>query len=91
MIEMDKPILEMTKEEFRYTQTPLGGPTYKHNVKKAGRPEVVPSKRKLPTDRLKCEICGKEYFRSGSYKHKQTAFHKDRMRMNKKLLELLID
>ncbi len=84
-----KPITELTKDEFQYTQTPIGGPTYKHNLKR-GRPIPENGKAK-PTDRIKCEICGKEYFRSGSTKHKRTEYHRAMERVNKKLLDLLVD
>lgn len=89
--DLDKPILQLTKDEFQYTQTPIGGPTYKHNLKKRGRPTVETNQKKKPNDRIKCEICGKEYFRSGSTKHKRTEFHQAHVKINKKLLDLLID
>lgn len=90
MDRIKKPILDLTKDEFKYTQTTLGGPTYKHNMKR-GRPEVDDANKKLPTDRIKCKVCGKEYFRSGATKHKRTVFHKERERINEKLLGFLID
>lgn len=87
---LDKHIIDMDKEEFKLTQTPLGGPLYKNRMGR-GRPTVASGKKKLPTDRIKCEVCGKEYFRSGSTKHKRTVFHQERAKLNKKLLDFLID
>jgi len=91
MNKLNKPVLELDKDEFKYTQTPIGGPLYKHNVKKGGRPRVEDDKKKKPTDKIKCEVCGKEYIRSGATKHKRTVFHLERLRINKKLLDLLVN
>ncbi len=83
-----KPIPDMTKEEFKYSQKPIGKAIYKHN---SGRPKKKSTEKALPNDRITCKDCGKEYNRSGSACHKRTVFHKERVRINKKLSDLLID
>lgn len=83
-----KPILDMSKEEFDYSQKPIGKAIYKHS---SGRPKVDRSEKAKPTDRITCKECGKEYFRSGSACHKRTVFHTERARVNKKLAKLLIE
>lgn len=87
MHKLNKEVPEMTKEEYKYTQTPIGNATYKHNIKK-GRP--ITNGKVSPKDRIICDICGKEYTRSGSAGHKKTVYHKERQRINKKLRELLM-
>lgn len=85
-----KPMINMTREEFDYSQKPIGKALYKNAINnKPGRPAT--GIKAMPTDRLKCDICGKEYFRSGSTKHKRTVYHTERAKLNKKLIELLID
>jgi hypothetical protein len=82
------PIIDMSKEQFEYSQRPLGKAIYKHNI---GRPKKEITEKALPTDRIKCDLCGKEYFRSGSYNHKKTVFHQEKLKVNKKLVKLLIE
>jgi hypothetical protein len=85
MIE-SKPILELSKEEFNYSQKPIGKALYKHSV---GRPRK--EIKCDPKDRIKCSICGKIYTRCASYQHKKTQHHKTHMKINEKLKVLLID
>lgn len=87
-----KPIIDMSREEFNYTQKPIGKAIYKHSINsQPGRPKKPEGTKVKPTDRIVCESCGKEYFRSGSTCHKRTVYHQERQRINKKLQELLID
>jgi hypothetical protein len=85
-----KPVINMSKEEFQYSQKPMGKALYVHH-KKVGRPRVDPNKKTSPKDKIKCDVCGKIYIRSGSYCHKNTIYHKERLKINKKLAKLLIE
>lgn len=84
-IKNDKNIIAYIEEEIRYLQKPIGSALYK------GRPKKTESEKAKPTDRLTCEICGKEYFRSGSAKHKATQHHILHQNLNKKLMKMLLN
>lgn len=43
-----------------------------------------------PKDKLKCQICGKIYIRSGSAKHKKSELHKKCEDINNKLLKAIL-
>lgn len=86
-----KPVFKLTKEEFEYSQKPIGKAIYKHGIqeKKAGRP--IKDIKCSPKDRVKCDICDKTYVRSSSTHHKRTQYHQAHVKINKKLRELLIN
>jgi len=87
----EKQIIDMTKEELNELQRPMMKAKYKYEQEKKprGRPKnEIPSH---PNDRITCSVCGKEYNRSGSTKHKKTKYHQDRDNLNKKLIKLLLD
>lgn len=83
-----KPIYDLTKEEFNYTQKPLGKAIYKHNV---GRPKKELDQKASPNDKIVCDVCGRTFTRSGRTNHNRSEFHKAHVKINKKLKELLID
>lgn len=83
-----KPVYALTKEEFNYTQKPLGKAIYKHSV---GRPRKEPDEKTSPKDKIVCDICGRTFTRSGRTNHKRSQFHKAHEKINRKLKELLID
>lgn len=83
-----KPVYKLTKEEFDYTQKPVGKAIYKHSV---GRPKKDADEKTSPKDRVECDICGKTYVRSSSTNHKRTQFHQAHVKINKKLQKLLIN
>lgn len=86
-IKNNKNLCEYTVDELAYVQTPLGKSCYK-----AGRKPVVEEKVKAkPTDKIKCDICGKTFFRSGRANHYKTEFHQAHKSMNDKLRKLLIE
>lgn len=84
-LKVDKNISEYTVDELKYLQKPIGKALYR------GRPKKDDNDRAKPTDRLKCEVCGKEFFRSGRTKHNQTKHHLLHEKMNKKLMKMLVD
>lgn len=84
-IKTDKNILKYVEEEIRYLQKPIGSALYK------GRPRKPDNEKAKPTDRITCEICGKEYFRSGSANHKATKHHIIHQDLNKKLMKILLN
>lgn len=79
----DKNISEYDIDELRYVQTPIGKAVFK-----ADKPEKVKTK---PSDRVICDVCGKEFTRSGRTTHNRTQFHKLHASMNAKIKKLLID
>ena len=83
-IKGSKNIVDYDEMEMRYLQRPIGSALYK------GRPRKPESERAKPTDRITCKICGKEYFRSGSAKHKLTKYHILHEDLNKKLMRILL-
>jgi hypothetical protein len=86
-----KPIFKLNKDQFEYSQTPIGKAIYKHSIeeKKAGRPKK--NIKVNPRDRIECKLCGKIYVRSSSTHHQRTQYHQAHVKINKKLRELLID
>lgn len=81
----NKEILEMNRVEF----DDLSKNVIKKAVyKKKGRPGVVDYAK--PNDRLTCTICGKDFNRSGRTCHEKTKYHQQRIKINKKLIELLL-
>lgn len=80
----DKNVVNYTEEEIKYCTTPIGNAIYNHRGRK--RKE----KKCLPTDRVKCEMCGKEYTRSGKYNHDKTKVHQTYVKLNKKIASVLL-
>lgn len=83
-IKYDKNIVNYEPEEIEYLQKPIGKAIY------IGRPKKREEDKAKPTDRIKCEICSKEFYRSGRANHKKTAYHKAHERMNSTLRKVLI-
>lgn len=84
-LKRDKNIINYIEEEIRYMQKPLGSALYK------GRPRKDDEDKAKPTDRLVCETCGKEFFRSGRAQHKATQYHILHENLNKKLMKMLLN
>lgn len=80
-----KEILEMNRDEFNKLNKNV---VRKAVFKKPGRHPV--DKPALASDRIICGVCGKEFTRSGRTCHNKTVYHKERMKINKKLNELLL-
>lgn len=81
----DKNMVDYTEDEIKYCMTPIGGATYKTKYGRK-RKEV----KCLPSDRVKCEVCGGEYTRSGKYNHDITRVHQTYAKLNKKIAKVLI-
>lgn len=89
-LRQNKNFAKYTIDELKYVQKPIGRALYKiEDIPKCGRPRV--SEKKSPSDRIICNICSKEFTRSGRTKHNRTQYHQAFEEMNSKLRKLLID
>lgn len=86
-IKENKNLCDYSVEELEYVQKPIGRAIYIN--KKLGRPKS--ENKALSTDKLKCDICGKYFIRSGRFNHKKTAYHIAHENMNEKIRKLLIN
>ncbi len=86
-LEKQKGLGLYTKKELEYVQTPIGSALYK--TKKIGRPKT--EKPAKWNDRVKCDVCGDEFTRSGRTNHNKTRHHQDFLKMNKKIRTLLLE
>lgn len=77
----DKVLVDYDTEELEYVQKPLGKAHFKSE----------PKKKTHWSDRVKCDVCNKEFTRSARSQHKKTQVHQVYAKMNKKLQKLLID
>lgn len=71
-------------ETIKYIREPIG-----KAIASRGRP-----KAEKPThwsDKLKCKICGKEYFRSAVVAHKKTNHHKTYEKFDEKMRKLMLE
>lgn len=85
-IQNNKSIVSYTNEELNYIMKPIGKALYK-----SGRPCKSNKEKSKPTDRIKCDLCSKFYFRSGKTKHCRTKVHIAYASMNSKLMKALIN
>jgi len=86
---MDKQIIDMNKEELNTILRPIGKATYKDGQE---NPNPKSKKKKaMPNDKIECDVCHKIYSRANRNKHRQTQFHQERARLQKKLIALLLD
>lgn len=84
-----KPMINMTKEEFNYSQKPMGKAIYKNSVR--GRPKIAEEDKAKPDDKLICETCKGTFTRRHRKRHNSSRIHLAHANINKKLLELIID
>ena len=82
---VDKELTQLTNKELKYVQKPLGKALYK------GRPKKKEDEKAHWSDRIKCDVCAKEFTRSARNAHNLTKEHLIYSKMNKKLKKLLID
>ncbi len=81
----EKELIQCNEEELKYVQKPLGKAIYKGRLKKSDDDKAHWS------NKIKCNICNKEFIRSSRTAHNLTNFHKLYMKMNEKLKKILID
>ncbi len=73
-------------KELKYIEEPLGYASY------CGEIEHHEKEPKTHwSDRIKCNICGKEFTRSARSAHKQTVYHKLHLKFHKKISNLMIN
>jgi hypothetical protein len=92
----------LSVEDLKKLQSPIGKAVYqttmldkKNDVVKpkrgSGRPRIDEQKLADPKDRLTCELCGGTFTRCHKSQHNGTKVHQAYMRMNQKLVKLLLD
>lgn len=75
-IKNNKNVRNYTPEEFEFLQTTVGRAIYNHKPTTPPQTRNRGDKRLHWSDKIKCEICGKEYGRSNSSAHKGSKFHR---------------
>lgn len=89
-IESKLPI-QLTVEEMKYAQTPLGGAILEASERKrVSRLEklLVPNTNPKRAY-VQCEICGKVYTKNNGSTHRKSQFHRSHEDLNKKLVAIL--
>lgn len=90
-IKKNKGIILYNKEEFDYLDnSTIAKAMYNHSkqkIKKDEKDEDIPYWKQ----RITCDICGKQYYRSGVTKHRSTQHHKTYMLINEKLRNLMLN
>jgi hypothetical protein len=82
----DKCVSDYDVDELDYLANPLGKANFKQPIKK----EIVKKVPNKPwTEKVKCEVCNKEYSRSGVTSHRGTKLHQYKLSMSQKFIGLL--
>ena len=81
----NKIITDYEVEDYEYLRKPIGKSLYKNAVI-----EEDIKVKKLPSDRVDCEICGGNFRRSNRSAHKKTKKHQLYAKLNKKLTKMLV-
>ena len=79
----DKNLVDYSSDQMRYVQKPFGKAVYNSKT-------VVKKEKAHWSDRIKCDVCGKEFTRSARSMHNKTQHHVTYSKLNKKLAELLL-
>lgn len=90
-IKKTKNLIEYEPEVLKYLdESCVAKAIYKQEEEKEQPPKENPD---VPywKQRIKCDICGKEYFRSGTTKHRSTQHHKTYMMINDKMRKFILD
>jgi uncharacterized cysteine cluster protein YcgN (CxxCxxCC family) len=82
----DKCVSDYNVDELDYLANPLGKANFKQPIKKEIKKEA---ENKSWTDKVKCEVCNKEYARSGVTSHRGTKLHQYKLSMSQKFIGLL--
>lgn len=76
-------------DTIKYTKEPIGKAIINTPNRSRGRP-----KNETPphwSDKIKCKICGKQYFRSALVAHKKTQYHQIYSKFDEKIRKLMLD
>lgn len=84
-IQDEQYLLNYDDDTLRYVQKPIGRALHR------GRPKMAEEDKGTSSDRIKCDLCGKEYVRSNRSHHKKTKQHQLYDKINKKLAKLVLD
>lgn len=77
-------LLECDKETIKYTQEPIGKAILR------GRSKKPIEEKAKGNDKIKCQTCGKEYFRYNSAAHKKTKYHQIHEKVEQKMREYIL-
>jgi hypothetical protein len=90
-----KNILDLTLEELRYTEKPIGKAIYKEALEEKCTPRGRGRPKKWvkanPTDRLICNICVNKFIRRNRFSHNQTKQHQLYVKIDDKFRRLIIE
>jgi hypothetical protein len=84
-IRTKKYVLNYDDDALKYVQKPIG------KALRKGKPKMAEEDKAKPTDRLVCELCGKEFVRWNRAHHKKSQRHQLYESVNKKLAKLVLD
>lgn len=87
-LQQGKGLSQYEPETLKYLTKPIGKAIFKNAVEKRGRPKK--DTKAHWSDRIKCEICGKEFTRSARTKHTKTEFHQAHLKFDQKIKKLLL-
>lgn len=82
----DKNIVDYSENQLRYLQKPVGNAAFNTEVE-----PIKSNKKKNWFDRIKCDVCGKEFTRSARTKHNSTQYHQIYSCLNTKLIKIIVD
>lgn len=83
------PLISYDKQTILYATTPIGMTMYKRAL--MGLPSNNRKIKALPTDIIKCKLCGMTTKRHNQTHHKRTRLCQAYARMNEKIRNLLLN
>ena len=91
-----KNLTTYNDDELKFLQTVTGKALYLHDNTRDGgyiepEPEIVEKRKARWDDRIICDVCNKEFTRSGRTGHNRTLYHRMKKQEHQKLKKLLID
>lgn len=84
-LNLKKGIPLYENEEIEYLEKPLGKAAY------LMKDNTLKKKKSHWSDRIKCNICGKEFTRSCRKSHEITKHHQTYAKLNTKMKKILLD
>lgn len=88
-LEGGKELVQCDTNELKYVTKPIGKSIYK--TAKEIKEEPKPKRRKWDSaERIECDLCGREYRRSGRAQHNKTMVHQAYKSINDRLKELML-